>query len=75
MRTAKTLIRLIRLCSEESDQTDQTLLILTFTRAVSSPVYSRVGNLIIGASGSDKQMLYGSSVARAAQTTSAVNKI
>ena len=36
---------------------------------------SRVGNFIIGASGSDKQMLCGSSVARAAPTISAVNKI
>ena len=36
---------------------------------------TRVGNFIIGASGSDKQMLYGSSVARAAPTKLAVNKI
>ena len=35
----------------------------------------QVGNFIIGASGSDKQMLCGSSVARAALTISAVNKI
>ena len=34
----------------------------------------RVGNFIIGASGSDKQMLCGSSVARAAPTISAANK-
>ena len=33
----------------------------------------RIGNFIIGASGSDKQMLCGSSVARAAPTISAVN--
>ena len=32
-------------------------------------------NFIIGASGSDKQMLCGSSVAHAAPTISAVNKI
>ena len=36
---------------------------------------SRVGDFIIGASGSDKQILCGSSVARAAPTISAVNKI
>ena len=35
----------------------------------------RVGDFITGASGSDKQMLCGSSVARAAPTISAVNKI
>ena len=39
------------------------------------PVRTRVGNFIIGASGSDKQMLCGSFVARAAPTISAVNKI
>ena len=38
-------------------------------------ILSRVGNFIIGASGSDKQMLYGSSVARAVPAISAVNKI
>ena len=36
---------------------------------------SRVGNFIIGASGSDKQMLCGSSAASAAPTISVVNKI
>ena len=36
---------------------------------------TQVGNFIIGASGSDKQMLCGSSVARAAPTILAVNKI
>ena len=35
---------------------------------------SRVGNFIIGASGSDKQMICGSSGARAAPTISVVNK-
>ena len=35
---------------------------------------TRVGNFIIRASGSDKQILCGSSVARAAPTISAVNK-
>ena len=35
---------------------------------------SRVGNFIIGASGSDKKMLYGSSEARAVLTISDVNK-
>ena len=39
------------------------------------PVHTRVGNFIIGASGSDKQMLCGSSVASAAPTVSAVNKM
>ena len=38
-------------------------------------IYPRVGNFIIQASGSDKPMLCGSSVARAAQTISAVNNI
>ena len=38
-------------------------------------ILSRVGNFIIGASGSDKQMLCESSVAGAAPTVSAVNKI
>ena len=36
---------------------------------------SRVGNFIIGASGSDKQMLCGSSGVRADPTISVVNKI
>ena len=40
-----------------------------------SLLFSRVGNFIIGASVSDKQMLCGSFVACAAQTISAVNKI
>ena len=34
-----------------------------------------VGNFIIGANGSDKQMLCGSSIERVAQTISAVNRI
>ena len=34
-----------------------------------------VGNFIIGANGSDKQMLCGSCIARAAPTISAVNRI
>ena len=39
-----------------------------------SLAYTRAGYFIIGATGSDKLMLYGSSVARAAPTISAVNK-
>ena len=40
-----------------------------------SCISSRVGNFIIGASGSDKQTLCESSVTRAALAISAVNKI
>ena len=46
-----------------------------YSTAMYHSIFARVGNFIIGASGPDKQTLCGSSVACAAPTISAVNKI